>query len=257
MKIQTPTPTHGVPDAFLTQFGQPVIAVLSGFDRLRFRAILRMLFVPALMETYLSVCHVLIKNFKTFAEATTARIKAIAYAPRSSRRPAAHDPEPKRSWQRRRKSVADRSRRAEVSRGANGRSLGALASVSDPTPLSQEAAGVCPAVTVEGHRHRALNPWGAPDGALLAVGSRGECTLAGFRNRDVRGPLHPGPRRVEEQRRPVGRVSRQLALLRAHGLIQKVSGPHRWLVTKRGRRRTTARLAARQAEVDPLTPLAA
>lgn len=527
MKNQIPTSTHGVPDAFLTKFGRDVTAVLAGFDRLRFRATLRLLFVPAIMEAYLNACHVLIKNFKTFAEATTARIKAAAYAsaqtagrpalylpsPEISKedkarqiarddrvteglialfsatepclsysvrgdpqtkhihlvletrkcthlyhyfmhgdfgqvsvrvqtwfpfsvdvclngrewlarqmdragltyqqrdncfvrvsdpvraqalldeqlqtdwvralqpllaaahplhaelgrplgqsyywtasqteyatdllfrsparlatlypqfvhhgiktfgsrdvlrflghgvpsrfcgelssnlkhrpeglclrhrangnsikvydkqgsvlrvettivhpehfkvyRPAASDPEQKLTWQRLRKSVADLYRRAEVSRGANGRYLGALASVSDKTPLSREAVKVCQAVTVNGQRHRALNPWSAADGALLEIVSRGEYALAGFRNRDLRGHLHPGQSSEEEQRRQAGRVTRQLGLLRAHGLIKKVSGTHRWLVTERGRRLITALLAARQADLDQLTQLAA
>jgi hypothetical protein len=80
MKKQTPTPTHGVPDALLTKFGRDVTAVLAGFDRLRFRAPLRLLFVPAFMEGYLNACHVRIKDFKTFAEATAAKVKAAAYA---------------------------------------------------------------------------------------------------------------------------------------------------------------------------------
>ncbi len=528
MKNQTPTPTHGVPDTFLSKFGQHITGVLSGFDRLRFRATLRLLFVPAAMEAYLNACHVLIKNFKTFAEATTARIKAAAYAsaqaadrpalslprPEISKedqarqiaradhitdglialfsatepclsysvrgdpktkhihlvletrqcthfypyfmhpdfgqvsvrvqtgfpftvdvclkgreglarqmdragltyaqrdncfvrvsdparaqalldeqlrtdwvralqplldqahplhaelgrplgqhyyywtasqteyapdllftdaarlaalypqfvhhglktfgsrdvlrflghgapsrfrgelssnlkhrpeglclrhrangnsikvydkqgsvlrvettlvspehfkvyRPAAGDPEQKLAWQRLRKSVADLSRRAEVSRGANGRYLDALASVSDKTPLSREAATVCRPVRVQGQRPRALNPWSPADGALLEIVSRGEYALAGFRNRGGRGHLHPGPSRTEEQRRQAGRVTRQLALLRAHGLVKKVSGTHRWLVTEKGRRLITALLAARQADVDQLTQLAA
>ena len=527
MNIPTPTPTHGVPDSFLNKFGRDVTGVLSGFDRLRFRATLRMLFVPAIMETYLSVCHVLIKNFKTFAEATTAKIKAAAYAsahaagrpalylpsPEISKedkarqiaradritdglialfsatepclsysvrgdpktkhihlvletrkcthlyhyfqhadfgqvsvrvqtwfpftvdvclngrewlarqmdragltyeqrdhcfvrvsdpvraqalldeqlrtdwvralhpllekahplhaqlgrplgqqyywtasqteyatdllfqdparlaalypqfvhhgiktfgsrdvlrflghgvpsrfcgelsstlqhrpeglclrhrangnsikvydkqgsvlrvettivhpehfkvyRPAAGDPEQKLRWQRLRKSVADLWRRAEISRGANGRYLGALASVSDKTPLSQEAVKVCQPVRVDGRRHRALNPWSAEDGALLAAVSRGEYALAGFRNRDLRGHLYAGKVSAEEQRRQAGRVTRRLALLRAHGLIKKVGGTHRWQVTERGRRLITALLAARAADVDQLTQLAA
>ena len=526
MKVQTPASTHGVPDAFLNKFGRDVTAVLSGFDRLRFRATLRLLFVPAKMEAYLSACRVLIKNFNTFALATTAKVKAAAYTaieaagrpalylsspeiskedkarqiaradhitegrialfsatepcpsysvrgdPRTKHihlvlerrkcthlyhyfmhpdfgqisvrvqtwfpftvdvclngrewlarqmdragltyeqrdncfvrvsdpvraqalldeqlrtdwvrvlqplleqahplhaelgrplgqtyywtasqteyatdlifpnparlaalypqfvhhgiktfgsrdvlrflghgvpsrfcgelssnlkhrpeglclrhrangnsikvydkqgsilriettivhpehfkvyRPAQGDPE-KLQWQRLRKSVADLWRRAEVSRGANGRYLGALASVSDKTPLSQETTGLCRAVTVNGQRHRALNPWSEADGALLAVVSRGEYALAGFRNRDLRGHLHPGQHNAPEQRRQAARVTRQLALLRAHGLIKKVSATHRWLLTERGRRMITALLAARQADVNQLTQLAA
>ena len=88
MKNQTPTSAHGVPASFLCKFGREVTAVLSGFDHLRFRATLRLLFVTAKLEAYLSACHGLIKNFKTFAEATTAKIKAAAYASaRPARRP--------------------------------------------------------------------------------------------------------------------------------------------------------------------------
>ena len=526
MKIQTPIPTHGVPDAFLNKFGHDVTAVLSGFDRLRFRATLRLLFVPAKMEAYLSACRVLIKNFKTFAEATTAKVKAVAYAAaRAAGRPDLYLPSPEISkedkareiaradhiteglialfsatepclsysvrgdpktkqihlvletrkcthlyhyfmhpdfglasvrvqtwfpftvdvclngrewlarqmdragltyeqrdncfvsisdparaqtlldeqlrtdwvkalhpllqqahplhaelgrplgqnyywtasqteyatdlifpnptrlaalypqfvhhgiktfgsrdvlrflghgvpsrfcgelssnlkhrpeglclrhrangnsikvydkqgsvlrvettivhpehfkvyrpahnqpeqlqWQRLRKSVADLWRRAVVSRGANGRYLGALASVSDKTPLSQEAAGVCRPLRVEGRRYRALNPWSAQDGSLLTVISRGEYALAGFRNRDLRSHLFPGQNSAQQQRRQAARVTRQLALLRAHGLIKKVTGTHRWLLTERGRRITTALLAARQADVNQLTQMAA
>jgi len=527
MNNQTPTSAHGVSDSFLCKFGRDVTAVLSGFDRLRFRATLRMLFVPAKMEAYLSACHVLIKNFKTFAEATTATIKAAAYAsarsagrparylpsPEISKedqarqiaradgitdglialfsatepclsysvrgdpktkhihlvletrkcthfyhyfmhpdfgqisvrvqtwfpftvdvclngrewlarqmdragltyeqrdncfvqvsdpvraqalldaqlqtdwvrvlqplleaahplhaelgrplgqnyywtasqteyatdllfrdparlaalypqfvhhgiktfgsrdvlrflghgapsrfcgelssnlkhrpeglclrhrangnsikvydkqgsvlrvettlvhpehfkvyRPAVHDPEQTLTWQRLRKSVADLYRRAEVSRAANGRYLGALASVRDQTPLSQTAGQVCQSVTVNGQRHRALNPWSPADGALLELISRGEYAINGFRNRDLRAALYAGGRTAEQTRRDAGAVTRRLRLLRAHGLIKRVSGTHRWLVTEAGRRLITALLAARQADVDQLTQLAA
>ena len=107
MKNQTPTPTHGVADTFLNKFGGDVTAVLSGFDRLRFRATLRMLFVPAKMEIYLSACHVLLKNFKPFAEATTAKIKAAAYASaRAAGRPALYLPSPEISKEDRARQIA-------------------------------------------------------------------------------------------------------------------------------------------------------
>lgn len=80
MKNQTVISTHGVPEVFLNKFGHHITAVLSGFDRLRFRATLRLLFVPAKMAAYLCHCQVRIKDFKSFAEGITARIKAAAYA---------------------------------------------------------------------------------------------------------------------------------------------------------------------------------
>jgi len=53
--------------------------------------------------------------------------------------------------------------------------------------------------------------------------------------------------------RSAGVVTRQLRLLRAHGLLRKVSGTHRYVVTGGGRKIITALLAARQADVEQLT----
>ena len=76
-----PPPPHSVPESFLTKFGRYITAVLSGFDRIRFRGVLRMLFKPLEMDFYLSRCGVLIKDFKAFAEELTGRVKAAAYKP--------------------------------------------------------------------------------------------------------------------------------------------------------------------------------
>jgi predicted transcriptional regulator len=52
-------------------------------------------------------------------------------------------------------------------------------------------------------------------------------------------------------------VGRRLRLLRAHGLIVKVSKTHRYVVTEKGHNVLTALLAARQASTEQLTKLAA
>ena len=81
--------------------------------------------------------------------------------------------------------------------------------------------------------------------------------MNGFRNRDVRVLLWKERASAQEQRRRAGRVTRRLALLRAHGLVPKISGTHRYGVTDKGRITITALLAARQANVSQLTQLAA
>ncbi len=129
-------------------------------------------------------------------------------------RPAEGDPEEKLKWRKVRRGIADLWRRGEVSRAANGRYLSALASVSGSTPLKAEACAVCQRVKVEGQRYRALNPWSEADGALLEAISRGEYTINGFRNRDLRSWLHTGKATAEQQRKRSGAVSRKLALLR-------------------------------------------
>ena len=79
MQSQTASIPHGVPESFYSKFGHHVTAILSGFDRIGFRGTLRMLFEPPIMERYLGYCGVLIKDFKSFAESTTAKVKAAAY----------------------------------------------------------------------------------------------------------------------------------------------------------------------------------
>jgi len=167
------------------------------------------------------------------------------------------DPAGKKRWQVLRKSVGDLHRRAELCEAANGRYLEALASVRAGESAGRVARAVCRPVVKDGRRHRGLNPWAEPDAALLEVISRGEWTVSGFRNRDVRAALHPGKADPAEQRRRSGQVTRALARLRAHGLIKKVSGSYRYQLTREGRRIITALLAARQADVEKLMALAA
>lgn len=172
-------------------------------------------------------------------------------------RPAEKDPQGRLRWQKLRRGVADLWRRGQISQAANARYLEALASVTGKTPLHQEADPVCRPCTVHGQRFRALNPWSPKDAALLEAISRGEFALAGLRNRDLRRLLYPHPGTDLQERRRSAAITRQLALLRAHRILRKVSGTHRYQLTEPGRRIVTALLAARQADVDQLTQLAA
>ena len=167
------------------------------------------------------------------------------------------DPGGEKTWRPLQRSVGELWRRAEVSAAANRRYLEALASVTDQTPVGQASAGVCRAVVKDGRRHRALNPWSEKDAALLAAVSRGEYTINGLRNRDLRRQLWAKVGTDKEERRRAAAVTRQLRLLRAHGLLRKVSGTHRYVVSEGGRKIMTALLAARQADVEQLTALAA
>ncbi len=92
---------------------------------------------------------------------------------------------------------------------------------------------------------------------MLSAVSRGEFALAGLRNRELRKLLHPAAANAAQQRQQAAKITRQLALLRAHGLLKKVGGTHRWLLTDQGRRIITALLAAQQADVEQLTKMAA
>jgi hypothetical protein len=167
------------------------------------------------------------------------------------------EPGGQKTWRPLQRSVGELWRRAQVSAAANRRYLEALASVTDKTPAGEASAEVCRAVVRNGRRHRALNPWSEKDAALLPAISRGEYVINGLRNRDLRRQLWAKVGTDKEERRRAGAVTRQLRLLRAHGLLRKVSGTHRYVVTEVGRKIITALLAARQADVEQLTALAA
>lgn len=166
-------------------------------------------------------------------------------------------PNGRKSWYPLRRGVADLYRRAQLSRAANERYLSALAAANDGTVLGEEAVTVCRAVCREGRRYRALNPFEQADARLLEIVNRGDWTIKGFRNRDLRPLLYGSAKTKLEQRRQAAKVTRRLALLHAHGLIAKVSRTHRWLVTEKGPRILTALLAARRATTEQLIALAA
>lgn len=191
-------------------------------------------------------------------EGQVLRVETTIVNPRDFRvyRPSELDRECKNKWLRMRSGVADLWRRAEVSRAANKRYLSALASVQDSTPLQQTVAHVCEKRRIAGQHYRPLNPW-AHDGRLLEIVSRGEFALNGLRNRDLRQRLYPATSDTKLQRRQSAAVTRKLALLRAHGLLKKVTGTHRWVLTDHGRRIVSALLAARAASIDQLTAMAA
>ena len=162
-----------------------------------------------------------------------------------------------KAWRELRRSVADMPRRAEVMRAAGDRQLGALAAVHHSEALGEAAAKVCRPVVRKGRRHRALNPLSAADLALFAAVNRGEFVLGGLRNGDVRRILHPEGVDGLTDRQLASRVSRQLALLRAHGLIARLGKTRRYKVTTKGRHLLTAFLCAARADTEQLTQLAA
>jgi len=160
-------------------------------------------------------------------------------------------------WRELRRGVVDLPRRAEVSQAANERYLSSLAVVDQAQPLHQQVRNLCRGGTRKGQRYRALNPWAQKDARVLTAVNRGEFALNGFRNRDLRQLLFPGRHSQKTDKRYAGMVTRQLRLLRAHGLIKKIPHSNRYQLTQRGRMLITAVLAARDADMLALTKLAA
>lgn len=162
-----------------------------------------------------------------------------------------------KKWRPLRKAVADLPRRAQLCAAANDRYLAALAAVPTGAAAGKLVRPLCQPIVRHGRRYRALNPWSDADATVLRSLARGEWTVNGFRNRDLRAALYKPSSDAAERRRQSGRGTRLLALLRAHGLIRKVTGTHRYLLTTQGRDITTTLLAAQHASVEQLLKLAA
>jgi len=167
------------------------------------------------------------------------------------------DPQSQKRWRPLRKGVADLYRRAKLSQAANERYLEKLAAVEDSRTLQELVAPLCRPVQWQGRQVRALAPLSADDTKLLQAVVRGEFTIHGFRNRDLRVLLYGPSDNADQVRRQSSAVTRRIRLLRAHGLIAKVPKTHRYQLTDLGRAAITALLQAQHANAAQLQQLAA
>jgi hypothetical protein len=163
------------------------------------------------------------------------------------------------SWQKLRKGVSDLHRRCVVSDQSNERYADAIACARVKESLESVVRGACNRVTRSGRRYRGLNPWNHDDSRLLLFLGKGELGLNGFRNKDLRSWLYPGAKKSsrEDLKRLSGRVTRLVRLLRAHGLIAKVSGENRYVLSDKGNTFATALLSASNVDVKTLMEMAA
>jgi hypothetical protein len=166
------------------------------------------------------------------------------------------DPDGPRSWKPLRKGVADLPRQAEISQRANERFAENLAAIADTTPLGKLLEPLGQPVIHDGQRTRALNPLTGADGELLRTIARGDFLIQGFRNHDLRIALFGETEDADQRRRQSAVATRQLRLLRAHGLIIKVQKTHRYQVSAEGRRILAALLTAHAADVTRLAAAA-
>lgn len=156
-------------------------------------------------------------------------------------------------WMAMRKGVVDARQRAQVSNAANQRYIQAISTVTSPITLASVTRPICYPVTWKKQRIRALNPLQEPDAQLLEAVSKAEFLLHGLRNRDLQSVFYPDPTDdPKEKRRRSAAISRKLRMLRAHGLLSKQPGTHRYLLSDKGRKIITALIAAREIDINKL-----
>ena len=191
-------------------------------------------------------------------QATVLRVETTINDARDLREYRSAESKPgKKYWRALRKGVAALPRRAKLSQAANERYLSALAAVDTPVRLADLAAKHSTPRRWRGTRVRCLNLLAPQDAELLEAVGRGEFMIKGFRNADLRQILDPNAPTKDEIRRSSGRVTRQLRLLQAHGIIRKLPKTHRYVLSKHGQELICAIAAARRADTAALTKLAA
>ncbi len=156
-----------------------------------------------------------------------------------------------------RKGVADVALRAQISQEVNDRFLDNLAAARSETPVRDLLDAVVKPFTKDGRRVRSLDPAGKDRPLLQALNDPVFC-VSGLSNCELREKLrqHSGYNKMSEKQLSA-KVSRQLRLLRDHGLIRKLPRQKRYQITQKGRELTTALNALLSASTKQLMELAA
>jgi len=154
-----------------------------------------------------------------------------------------------KGWYALRKGIVDLRRRLQLSRAANARYLEALAVVGDSRPSHRLLDPVSQPLK-EPRPYRALRPISPEDSRWFAALLRGQFQLQGVRNRDLRHDLMPEAESDRAQRRKAAaRVTRQLRLLCAHGLIHRVGPTYYYRPTQQGYAVMSTALKFRQTDL--------
>ena len=159
------------------------------------------------------------------------------------------------AWRPMRKGIADLNERAQVSQRINERMMNALASVDSSSRLEELMAPLQKAVTWKGRRVRALRPFGE-DYRLLQAINQGNFLLHGVRNKDLQALLYESePASEAEKKRRSAAISRNLRMLRAHKVIQKVPRRHQYQVRPEARTMLVAILTAARTSLNQINAL--
>jgi hypothetical protein len=158
---------------------------------------------------------------------------------------------PVMAWVDLRKGVGYLFRYREVSLGANGRYLDALAQVDDPTDAIRTLDRLTTPKQVAPQRTaKAFNPIARDEVQIFRALLSGDHTLRGFSNPELRDKLRDSPhlKNIEDPKRKSGKVTRILGRCHAHGLIAKIPRSRRWRVTKSGRIAMSAAIQLRDMQ---------
>jgi len=156
-----------------------------------------------------------------------------------------------------RKSVADTALAAAKSEQVNDRFMNQLAQCTDETAASEIFGKVSSTMKKNGKRIRALDLTGK-DCALIQAISTPKFNVTGMRNAMLRDLLKAEKGYAGKSEKQLSsKISRQLRLLRDHGLIRKVASQNRYYLSPKGQQLTAVLNATLAASTQELMKMAA
>ena len=145
------------------------------------------------------------------------------------------------------KSVVNLYRYAQVSQSANIRYWDALHAANLTGECLEEVEKLSAPVTKEKRRYTGFNLLSQEATTIFAAVPDGKNHIKGFSNADMRGVIYP--RSMQNNPRLVGKTTRLLAKLRAHGLIAKIPRTFRYRPTAKGIRIMSTILRVKKKEI--------
>lgn len=156
-----------------------------------------------------------------------------------------------------RKGVADIILRTQVADDVNHRFMAQMATLKDTTPVRDLLQEIIQPFTHDGRRVRALDITGK-DRALLQAIAAPEYAMSGITNKALQQSLGSLPWANEKTGKHLSaRISRNLRLLRDHGLIRKMPNQRKYQLTEKGRKLTSALTVMLAASTEQLLEKAA
>ena len=131
------------------------------------------------------------------------------------------------------KSISNLYRYAEVSKAANARFLNSMFNIIPAGSIEKEINGICGKKVMGNRAYTGYNVWSVETFRLFETISDGKYVIRGFTNREIRRSICTDNPDTARER---GRMSRELAKLRVHGLIRRIPHSRRYLVSDKGRR---------------------
>ena len=128
------------------------------------------------------------------------------------------------------KSIINLYRYAEISKDIIKRFINALPEIDNAKVAVKEIKSISQRKEVNNRMHSGFNILSSETTTIFQVIASGDFLIKGFSNKNIRARIYD-----EINSKTINKVTRLLAKLRAHGIIKKIQGRHRYYLTTKGR----------------------